>query len=127
MTVNEIKRLEEPDADRLFDEPFLASAAKNAISTIIFLTERIKEIEKAVKPHVQLKPEFKYLLTMPGIGNILGFTIMLEVGDISRFPTVGDYSSYCRCVKSDRLSNKKTKGEIRKKRPGRMKQWQSRH
>jgi transposase len=123
MTVNEIKRLEESDADRLFEDPFLVSAAKNGISTIVFLSERIKEIEKAVKPHVQLKPEFAYLLTMPGIGNILGLTIMLEVGDISRFPSVGDYSSYCRCVKSDRLSNKKTKGEGNRKNGNKYLAW----
>jgi transposase len=123
MGVNEIKRLERSAADRLFGEPFLASAAKNAISTILFLTERIEEIEETVKPHVQLKPEFKYLLTMPGIGNILGFTIMLEVGDISRFPSVGDYSSYCRCVKSDRVSNKKRKGEGNRKNGNKYLAW----
>ncbi len=52
---------------------------------------------------------------MPGIGNILGLTIMLEVGDINRFPEVGDYSSYCRCVKSDRETNEKKKGEGNRK------------
>ena len=30
---------------------------------------------------------------------------MLEVGDIGRFPKVGNYSSYCRCVNSKKLSN----------------------
>ena len=39
-----------------------------------------------------------YLLTVPGIGDILTLTIMLEVGDINRFAKVRDYSSYCRCV-----------------------------
>ncbi|MDY7033302.1 MAG: IS110 family transposase, partial [Thermodesulfobacteriota bacterium] len=33
---------------------------------------------------------------------------MLEVGEISRFLKVGDYSSYCRCVKAERLSNGKS-------------------
>jgi transposase len=59
-----------------------------------------------LKPH----HEFNYLQTIPGIGNILALTIMLEVGDIDRFLTVGDYSSYCRCVKSERFSNGKKKG-----------------
>ncbi len=72
--------------------------AKNNISTIHFLRKRIKGIEKEVKPLMKLREPFKYLLTVPGIGDILGFTIMLEVGDISRFPEVGNYSSYCRCV-----------------------------
>jgi transposase len=36
---------------------------------------------------------------------------MLEVGDIARFQKVGNYSSYCRCVGSQRISNGKKKGE----------------
>jgi len=123
MTGNEIKRLDESDADRLFDDPFLVSSAKNGISTIVFLSERIKEIEKGVKSHVRLNPEFERLLTMPGIGNILGLTIMLEVGDIRRFPKVSNYSSYCRCVKSERVSNKKKKGEGNRKNGNKYLAW----
>jgi transposase len=115
MSGRDIKRLNESDADKLFKDPFLILAARSSICTIRFLSERIKEIEKAVKSQVWLKPEFKYLLTMPGIGDILGLTIMLEVGDIKRFPKVSNYSSYCRCVKSQRLSNRKKKGEGNRK------------
>lgn len=42
---------------------------------------------------------------------MLGLTIMLETGDIRRFPGVGHYASYSRCVKAERLSNGKRKGE----------------
>jgi transposase len=38
-------------------------------------------------------------------------TITLEVGDIGRFPTDGDFASYCRAVDSRRLSNGKQKGQ----------------
>ena len=62
-----------------------------------------------------MRKEFSKLLTIPGIGNILGQTIRLEVGDIGRFPIVGDYSSYCRCVESKRITNGKKKGENNKK------------
>jgi transposase len=120
---NDIKKLNGSDADQLFDEPFLVLAAENSIATIGFLSERINEIERGVKSHARLKPEFKHLLTMPGIGNILGLTIMLEVGDIKRFPEVGNYSSYCRCVKSDRLSNKKKKGEGNRKNGNKYLAW----
>jgi transposase len=123
MSSREIKNLEESDADTLFDEPFLALTAGCSISTIGFLSSKIKKIEKAVMSHVKLKPEFKYLLTMPGIGDILGMTIMLEVGDINRFPEVGDYSSYCRCVKSERLSNKKQKGKGNRKNGNKYLAW----
>jgi transposase len=119
----EIKQLEEADASKLFDDSFLVLAAKNSISLIRFLNERINEIEKEVKSHVKLRPEFKRLLTLPGIGSIMGLTIMLEVGDIERFPTVGDYSSYCRCVKSDRISNQKKKGEGNRKNGNKYLAW----
>jgi transposase len=49
-------------------------------------------------------------ISTPGIGLILSLTIMLETGDIGRFPTVGDYASYCRCVNSKKISNGKKKG-----------------
>ena len=70
-----------------------------------------------------MRKEFEMLLTIPGIGNILGLTIMLEVGDIGRFLKVGDYSSYCRCVESKRLSNGKKKGENNKKNGNKYLSW----
>jgi transposase len=51
------------------------------------------------------------LKTAPGIGLILSLTIMLETGDINRFPSVGDYASYARCVNSKKISNSKNKGQ----------------
>ena len=87
----------------------------NHISVIKFLDNKIEEIENEVLSHAKLKPEFNKLLTIPGIGKILGLTIMLEVGDIKRFATVGNYSSYCRAVKSEKISNNKKKGEGNKK------------
>ena len=35
---------------------------------------------------------------------------MLETGDIKRFKNVGNFSSYCRCVGSEKISNGKRKG-----------------
>ena len=53
----------------------------------------------------------------------MGLTIMLEVGDIGRFFKVGNYSSYCRCVDSKRLSNGKKKGENNKKNGNKYLAW----
>ena len=39
---------------------------------------------------------------------------MPEVGDIGRFSKVGDYSSYCHCLKSERISNAKRKAKTKK-------------
>ena len=70
-----------------------------------------------------MRKEFEMLLTTPGIGIILGLTIMLEVGDIHRFNTVANYSSYCRCVGSKKLSNGKKKGENNKKNGNKYLAW----
>ncbi len=57
------------------------------------------------------KSLYERLLTIAGIGRILGMTITMEVGDIRRFRTDGDFASYCRLVDARRLSNGKCKGD----------------
>lgn len=120
---NEIKKLKEDDANKLFSSPNLIAMARNSISTIEYLKTVIKRIEKTVASKVSMRKEFEMLLTMPGIGLILGLTIMLEVGEIGRFHTVGDYSSYSRCVDSKRSSNGKKKGENNKKNGNKYRAW----
>ncbi|GJL63969.1 MAG: hypothetical protein NPIRA04_26230 [Nitrospirales bacterium] len=41
----------------------------------------------------------------------MALTIMLETGELRRFPSVGQFASYCRCVGSTKLSNGKRKGQ----------------
>jgi len=123
MSNNEIKKLKPADIESLFDCSNLVFMATNSWATIEFLKHIIKGIEKRVKTQVKVRKEFEMLRTIPGIGNILGLTIMLEVGDIGRFIKVGDYSSYCRCVESKRLSNGKKKGENNKKNGNKYLAW----
>jgi transposase len=52
---------------------------------------------------------YQLLKTISGIGEILAMVIMLEAGEMSRFPSVENFSSYRRGVKSVRLSNNKKK------------------
>ena len=99
----------------MFSNSHLLLAAKNSLNTINFLGDIINKTEKEIRSQVKLGPEFKLLQTIPGVGDILTFTIMLEVGDINRFATVSDYSSYCRCVASKRISNNKSKGKNNKR------------
>jgi len=123
MSNNEIKKLKPEDIEGLFDCPNLMFMANNSLAAIKFLKKISLDIEKKVKSQVKMREEFLKLLTIPGIGNILGLTISLEVGDIGRFVKVGDYSSYCRCVESKRLSNGKKKGENNKKNGNRYLAW----
>jgi len=123
MSNNEIKKLKPQDIEGLFDCPNLVFMANNSLAAIKFLKKISLDIEKKVKSQVKMRKEFLMLLTIPGIGNILGLTISLEVGDIGRFPAAGDYSSYCRCVESKRVSNGKKKGENNKKNGNKYLAW----
>jgi len=123
MSCRAVNRLGKADAPILFDQPHLALALKTSSAAIQFLSRRITDIETAVTAHIALKHEFRCLLTIPGIGKILALTIMLEVGDINRFPKVGNYSSYCRCVRAERLSNGKKKDTNNRKNGNKYLSW----
>jgi len=110
MSANRVKRLDSKEVDELVPNADLALAIKANVAMLQCADGQIDILEKSVIDRVQLKPEFRLLKTVPGIGHILALTIMLETGDIKRFPTVGDYGSYCRCVGSQKISNGKKKG-----------------
>jgi len=74
------------------------------------LQQQIAALEKRLEAQVKLQPGYQLVKTIPGIGQILATTIMLETGTISRFADVGNFSSYCRCVDSLHESNGKKKG-----------------
>jgi len=123
MSGNAIKKLTEADAEKLFDNPNLIMMAQNNIAAIRFLKSRIDGIEKAVLTQAKLRKEFEMLQSIPGIGKILALTIMLEVGNLNRFSQVGNFSSYCRCVRSERLSNGKKKGENNRRNGNKYLSW----
>lgn len=75
------------------------------------LQQQINVLEKRLETQVKLQPGYQLVKTIPGIGQILATTIMLEAGPMTRFADVGNFSSYCRCVDSLRESNGKKKGE----------------
>ena len=79
------------------------------------LDAQIERLEQEILRQAKLKPAFEKLLTVDGIGRILGMTIMYEAGPIERFERVGQFASYARCVNSRRLSNGKKKGEGNRK------------
>ena len=78
----------------LVDDQHVKMAIKSNLTIIQSLNLQIDLLEKTVLQQLKLKPDFQTLLIIDGIGPILGMTIMLELGDIHRFPTVGNFASY---------------------------------
>lgn len=110
ISANRIKILDAPQVDLLLTNPDLALAVKANLAMIQCADGQINTLARTITDRIKLRAQFGFLKTVPGIGQILALTIMLETGQIQRFPTVGDYASYCRCVGSQKLSNGKRKG-----------------
>jgi hypothetical protein len=70
----------------------------------------IELLERRACAQVKARADYRQLLGVTGIGQVLGLTILLETGLVGRFARVGNYASYSRCVGSERLSNDKRKG-----------------
>jgi transposase len=123
ISASEIRKFTIENLQQLLQEEYIVLSAQANLDTIVFLKQQIQRLEKAIKKKVKLNKAFQQLLTVPGIGLILAMTIMLEVGDIGRFPRVGNFASYSRCVSSQRLSDGKTKGHGNRKNGNRYLSW----
>ena len=105
-----IQELTKQDLTTLLSDETQVCAVTSSLVVLECLRQQIKTLEKIVHKRLHYTPSYEQLLTVPGIGTILAQTITLETGAISRFPTVGNYASYCRCVDSQKISNGKRKG-----------------
>lgn len=98
----------------------MGQVSKTAIDT---LTRQIEAIESHVEKQCKLESMYTPLLLLPGVGRVLGLTILLETGPIGRFPAVGNYVSYCRKAESIWKSSEKVKGRGNRKNGNRYLSW----
>ena len=132
VTRNSGKRINTDGVRKLDDEQIgqycggnsvLELAVKSNLSVMRCLDEQVVALEKVVLKQARLKPEFRKILTIDGVWEILGMTIMYEAGDMKRFEKVGHFASYARCVSSSRWSNGKKKGEGNRKNGNKYLAW----
>lgn len=106
-----LRRLDEPALNQLCgNDPSRVLAIQSNRAVLQCLDEQVRHLEKTLLAQARMKPDFEKLRTIDGIGEILGMTVMYEVGSIDRFKKVGHFASYARCVGSKRISNGKKKG-----------------
>jgi transposase len=115
MSLSQLKALAPVQAGELYEHPANQLIARVQKEHIEQLDKSIGRIERAVLREVRKLPYYERLHTLPGVGRILGMTITLEVGDIERFGTAGNFASYCRAVDARRTSNEKDKGRNNRK------------
>ncbi len=82
--------MELPELPRLQADLHLAQRA--------LLKTHLQRLEHELRDRVLATPEAKRLVWVPGIGKMVAYTLLLEIDDIARFPTVRHFHSYCRLV-----------------------------
>lgn len=111
IALKEIKGLTPAMLRDRFADGSLALAVESNLAVFRCLQGQVKLLEAAILKQTRPRREFEILKTVDGIGDILALTILLETGEIRRFPKAGHFASYCRCVGSQKLSNGKKKGK----------------
>jgi len=93
-------------------EPLRQLALQNDLAMIKHFDTQIFALEAELQRQAKKSAarEYALLQTVPGIGENLGMTILCEIGDIARFPTVKNFLSYSRLVKGTVASAGKIKG-----------------
>ena len=111
LDLSEAKKMEPKEAPKLYHHPANQLIAQVQAEHMQALAKSVSRLEKAVLACAREIPFYEKLLTIPGIGRVLGLTITMEVGDIKRFKSDGDFASYCRLVDAQHLSNGKRKAD----------------
>ena len=77
-----IKALNIEHVDGVLPNPDHVLALKANLAVMNSADAQIEILETAVQDRVKLRPQFRFLQTVPGIGPILALTIMLDTGEI---------------------------------------------
>lgn len=92
---NDIKLMGEEEVHELLDHPLVRRQMLMNLERVELLTRQIRTMEKELLAQVRPQQDFRNLKTIPGIGDILALTLLLEIGDIRRFPKTRNFASYC--------------------------------
>ena len=93
-------------------DPVYQFALQNQLTLVSRFDEQIRALDTELQQLTKkvAARDYALLQTVPGLGVQLAATLLYEIGDIARFPTVKDFLSYCRLVKGTVASAGKIKG-----------------
>ena len=100
-----------------FEHPSVKASINLDLKLLMHYDEAIRELERFLEQNAKLDDpqNFFRLQTIPGVGRILAMTMLYEIHKIKRFPSVGQFLSYCRLVKGSHTSAGKSYGSPGKK------------
>lgn len=90
-------------------------ATERLLEQLRLVETQIEMFEKRTKEVFKDSDELKRIMSIPGIGYILGVVILLEVGDVGRFAGAPQLASYAGCTPRVHASGDKVRfGQLRK-------------
>jgi transposase len=122
LSAYQIKTLTQPQIADYLEGPALLGG-EITHQARCWLDRAVRRIERELQPQIKPREDYQLLQSIPGTGPVLGTTIALETGTIERFASPGHYASYARCVKSEKISNGKRKGQGNKKNGNKYLAW----
>ena len=100
-----------------FENPSVRTSIELDLDLLGYYDEQIRKLESHLEKSAKLDDPHNFfrLQTIPGVGRILAMTMLYEIYNIKRFPSVGKFLSYSRLVKGSHTSNGKSYGSPGKK------------
>lgn len=103
-----------------FPDPMVRKSIEADLELLDYLDGIIKrvelDLERTAKVH---DPQTFFLVkTIPGVGKIIGMTLLYEMCTVDRFASIQDFMSYCRLVRPKKTSAGKPTGEASGKKMG---------
>ena len=79
---------------------------RTVLDEFVELVRRRRHIESLVDDALARNPDYKRLITVPGIGSVLALIILAEAGDLRRFGSYKKFLKFCRLNLSSSQSGK---------------------
>ena len=95
-----------------FEDPSVCMSMAANLDMIDAYDRVLAVLEQDISAHAKEHDPTAYALlkSIPGVGRINALNLLYEIEDISRFPRVQDFASYCRLVTCSKESNGKKYG-----------------
>jgi len=81
--------------------------AKLLLEQIRLTQHHVIDMEQAIEEQTGFHGQVQRLKALPGFGLVCAWTVVAEIGDITRFPTAKQFTSYCRLVPGSKDSGGK--------------------
>jgi len=98
---------------RLAGQDTASSIVSDLATEILHLADRLAETDERVGEAFFSLPQAEIITSMPGFGPLLGAELLVEIGDVSRFPSAGHLAAYAGIAPVSRDSGKSTGNRMR--------------